>query len=95
MDDESFEDQQRNHQARKLAEEYIWKQLDPLEGKWPHKEAAIAIMGVAADRARVDGGLYNYDTFLNETEVIYNNLDRVHLDFFIEMKRVDFDLEKN
>jgi len=94
VDDESFEDQQRNHQARKLAEEYIWKQLDPREGKWPHKEAAIAIMGVAADRARVDGGLYNYDTFLNETEIIYNNLDRVHLDFFIEMKRVDFDLEK-
>ena len=56
--------------------------------------SAIAIMGVAADRARVDGGLYNYDTFLNETEIIYNNLDRVHLDFFIEMKRVDFDLEK-
>ena len=39
VDDESFEDQQRNHQARKLAEEYIWKQLDPREGKWPHKEA--------------------------------------------------------
>ena len=56
--------------------------------------SAIAIMGVAADRARVDGGLYNYDTFLNETEIIYSNLDRVHLDFFIEMKRVDFDLEK-
>ena len=50
-------------------------------------------MGVAADRASVDGGLYNFHNF-NETAIIYNNLDRVHLDFFIEMKRVDFDLEK-
>ena len=50
-------------------------------------------MGVAADRARVNGGLYNYDKF-NETEIIYNNLDRVHLDFFIEMKRADFDLKQ-
>ena len=44
VDDESFEDQQRNHQARKLAEEYIWKQLDPLEGKWPHKEAGNFVL---------------------------------------------------
>lgn len=91
--DESLQDQERNRRARKLAEEYIWKQVDIREGKWPHKEAAIAIMGVAADRARVDGGLYNYDKF-NETEIIYNNLDRVHLDFFIEMKRADFDLKQ-
>jgi len=90
---ESLEDQERNYEARKLAEEYIWKQVDPQEEKWPHKEAAIAIMGVAADRASVDGGLYNFHNF-NETAIIYNNLDRVHLDFFIEMKRADFDLKK-
>merc|ERR1712141_662943 len=38
---ESLEDQERNYQARKLAEEYIWKQVDPQEEKWPHKEAGI------------------------------------------------------
>ena len=33
VDDESFEDQQRNHQARKLAEEYIWKQSKSASSK--------------------------------------------------------------
>ena len=39
--DESLQDQERNRRARKLAEEYIWKQVDIREGKWPHKEAGI------------------------------------------------------
>ena len=38
---ESLEDRDRNYEARKLAEEYIWKQVDPQEQKWPHKEAGI------------------------------------------------------
>ena len=72
------------------AEKYIWSQIDESTGLWPNREAAIAILGILAERTGING-LSGYGKE-NETELIKRNLAQVHLNFFLEMKRNNFEL---
>merc|ERR1719245_43078 len=87
---ESPTDLKRVNDARKKAENYIWNVRDEL-GRWPIREAASAILGLAGNRASING-LESFSN-INETNIIRENLDRVHLNFFLELVREDNDLE--
>ena len=65
---ESLEDQERNYEARKLAEEYIWKQVDPQEEKWPHKEAGIIYKNIIFKRSSFKIGDLDRRGFFREIE---------------------------
>jgi hypothetical protein len=77
--------------ALRKAGQYLWDERDSV-GFWPHGEVAPAILGLAATRAGLNGGLEAFEN-KNESLIIKINMERLHTDFFLELKRHNFVLE--
>lgn len=78
-------------EARKRAENYLWDQTDDITGLWPQFEVTSGILGVIGEIVTLNGGLHNYKS-QNETSLILRNMERFHLDFFINLHRAGGDL---
>ena len=68
------------------AEEFIWSQRDKASDFWPRYEAASAIMGVGIRKANLKSGLLA-SLATNETEIVLQNMERVHTSFLMELIR--------
>jgi len=96
-----------SNEAVERGREWIWNQRDPLTDFWPRGEVITAIMGVLPDVIELRGLKYGNRTRLEgkdvvvvktaeeqnaQSKIVAQNIERVHLEFFMKMKDNDDDI---